>query len=102
MHGVLPARSRAACVDPLGWGKSDVEWKSSMPFTPRSQNMKPQTARRCTSIGKAAGGVAVLVLEPVEIGLDKYVDITIHHPFNISDLKIGPVVLHELVRVEYI
>jgi hypothetical protein len=47
-------------------------------------------------------GAALLVLEPLEVGLDKYVDITIHHPFNISDLKIGPMVLHELVRVEYI
>ena len=51
-------------------------------------------------ISKSQSVTAFSVLEPLEVGLDKYVDITIHHPFNISDLKIGPVVLHELVRVE--
>ena len=40
--------------------------------------------------------------ELLQVGLDELIDIAVHDTLNVSDLQLGPVVVHHRVRLEYV
>src|SRR5579871_5402317 len=68
----------------------------------RARDAPPTPARAAVSVNVVVGGGERAAGALHQVGLDELIDVAVEHTVDVADLFLRPVILHELIGMEYV